>query len=126
MSKDIRRRSFLQGSVALPVVLPLVTLGPVPQTSIITLTNLASEGKFLSSDLKIPGDVSTGNWHFFLDGVPVKDTPYGNRFLKEIYAPGNESGYVVMYLDKDKNGRRSPETEVIHGNWSYRDMPETA
>lgn len=120
----ITRRNLLQGAVVVPMALPFITLGPVPQTPVKTLIKLASEGKFMSSPLHIPEDVHKGNWVFFLDGISLKDGPYKNRFLKEIYAPGDESGYVVMYLESDEDGFTAALTEVIHGNWSFRDMPD--
>ena len=83
----------------------------IPTTPITTLNSLAAEGKFASADLQIPSNVSS--WEdveIFLDGVKHE----GSIF--EIYAPGDDTGWAVIYTKEDDK----KFYDLIHGNWSFK------
>lgn len=96
------------------VVLPVPLLNVPGLASAETLTKLAAEGKFLSSRLELPTDWSTTDFAFYLDGVKQTDDAL---FFKEIYAPGDESGWAVIY------NRTEPwdgGTRVVYGRWTVK------
>ncbi len=112
--KDVSRRQVLKGTAkgaAVTVVLPMA-LGPIPGlTDISTLEQLAAEGKFASSDLQLPQDLHSADFTFYLDDVKQED-----GYIKEVYAPGDSSGWAVIYA---KSKPHTGETELIRGNWAF-------
>lgn len=78
-------------------------------TSPVTLEKLAAAGKFASMPLMLPQDVCTVDWRILLDGELL------SCYVVEVYAPGNETGWAVVY--KDTEAGRIGEMELIYGNW---------
>lgn len=76
-------------------------------TPIVTLARLAAEGKFASVDLMLPESLMLMNPNVTLNGEPF------TRFITEIYAPGDETGYVLAY-PYDRNAG----IELIKGNFA--------
>lgn len=117
------RRDILKGSMvagAVPV-LP-VPAGPVPGlVDIVTLGRLAAEGKFASVDIGLPEDVMSADFTFFLDGHQL---PADKLMVREIYAPGDDAGWVVAYK-RDQGERWRGETELIRGRWTFTKTPRT-
>ena len=109
----LTRRDVLKGTVigaAAVVALP-VTAAPVPNlTPVVTLERLAAESKFASVELSLPIDVCTTEFRFTLNGKP-----YTEFMIKEIYAPGDDTGWAVIYTPiRDDMVHR---TRVVYGNW---------
>ncbi len=116
------RRNMLKMTAAVPV-LALVPLAPIPDLAPLkTLEQLTAEGKYISVLHGLPCDTATAEWEFHLNGTLVDHTEV---FLKEIYAPGDDTGWAVVYRpmhDKQgrPTGRQVGETELIHGNWHIK------
>ena len=113
------RRELLKGTIATAAVatMPLPSFAIPGLASITTLEQLAAEGKFASSPLYLPEDVHSDDWKFWLNGKLFKG------FIKEIYAPGDSTGWAVVWPREDKN--RYLETELIRGNWTMKRVPAT-
>lgn len=136
------RRDFLTGSGRIAAIVAataaIVPQFPIPGLTqvledpkwpgdVITLERLAAEGKFASSPLSIPANVHNADYAFWFNGVKQS-----NIFLTEIYAPGDESGWAIVYrpgengdrLIRDKTGE--PILDVVQGNWRFEivDDPE--
>lgn len=75
-------------------------------TPVKTLARLAVEGTFVSVDLNLPDHVHTMNPGITLDGEPFK------RFCAEVYAPGDESGYALVFPED-----RNAGIELVKGNF---------
>ncbi len=116
------RRDMLKMTAAVPV-LAIVPLGPIPDlTPAKTLESLAAEGKYVSATHYLPLDVLSTKWEFSLNGV-VQDNRYGGTLLQEVYAPGDHTGWAVVYVKVYKSdGSRSNanHTKLIHGNWRIK------
>ena len=79
-------------------------------TSPVTLEKMGAEGKFASVPLSIPRDVQTVDWTILFEGKPTTYFPI------EVYAPGDESGWAVVYKPAD-DGSHTGQSELIHGRW---------
>lgn len=86
-------------------------------THIVTLAKLAAEGKFVSIGHSLPVDLHQTEWLFTCDGkeYPVVD-------LVEVYAPGDNTGWAVIYVKKHI-GIPLGKTEVVRGNWTIERKP---
>ncbi len=100
---------MLIGAAAVPLVVALPTSGPTPQADLVTLERLAAEGKFVSATHELPPDVCTARRDIWLNGRPYHEP------VAEIYAPGDESGWAVVFDDLDTGN-----TSLVKGNWSFR------
>ncbi len=116
------RRNFMKGTVATAatvVVLPMPSYAIAGLTPITTLSQLAAEGKYASTDHELPQDVATADFKFFLNGKLFE--PIGDEigFIKEIYAPGGPSGWAVVYVNryKDEVVYHGVETKLVRGDW---------
>ncbi len=76
-------------------------------TPVTTLARLAAEGKFASLDLNLPADQLYMNPNITLNGEPF------TRFVTEVYAPGDNTGYALAY-PYDRNAG----VELIKGNFA--------
>ncbi len=76
----------------------------------VTLAKLAAAGKFASVPLGLPLDVQTVDWEILFEGEPTKYIPI------EIYAPGDESGWAVVYVPTE-DGSHCGQAELISGRW---------
>ena len=75
-------------------------------TDIITLSKLAVEGKFVSSDLNLPSDSARYDWKFFINDKEFER-------VKEAYAPGNDyDGYVIFYVLDEETSSLKLEMET--------------
>lgn len=81
-------------------------------TPITTLEKLAAEEKFVSVPLNLPVDWVATDWIFKNNGVEMS-----NSYLTEVYAPGDENGWAVVYVD-DAEGGHTGETMLIRGIWT--------
>ena len=79
-------------------------------TSPATLTKLAARGMFASKPLNMPPDIHSGNITILCDGE-VSHKP-----VIEVYAPGDETGWAVVYKPTEDGGYTG-ETELIFGKW---------
>jgi len=119
------RRQVLTGAAATAAVvtLPMPSLAIPGLTDVVTLTRLADEGKYACSHLpSLPTNRLALDWKFFLDDElyePAGSNQIGQSFIKEIYAPGDDSGWAVVYVNKRVDGevRYTTETMIVHGNW---------
>ncbi len=108
------RRQLLKGSVtgAAALALPSPAFSIPDLTDACTLTSLAAAGRFASSPLKIPTDVHSAKFRFLLNGQEFRpDSPS----IVEIYAPGDDTGWAVVYIDNEVPFTGG--TELIRGDW---------
>lgn len=98
-----------------------VTQPVTPATDIVTLERLAAEGKFMSAKHQLPANWMTGNFAFTLNGVTLTNP---ELFFVEIYAPGNETGWAVVYKKRTKGEHWDGATEVLHGNYEFWEVEE--
>lgn len=108
MSKSTRR-DFLAGTVGVGAVAilpgaPIAGLAPIE-----TLASLAAQCKYISAVHMLPGDLHEADWRFSLNGEPLPE----GTFCKEVYAPGDESGWAIVFRKPFRNGA----VELIRGNW---------
>lgn len=83
---------------------------PVPGlTEITTLSKLAAESKFASSDLDMPDNHLLYDYEFFLDGEKQ------DVMLIEIYAPGDSTGWALVW-EEVAPGKR--DTKLVRGKWT--------
>lgn len=109
-----------------PIAVRAAGFSPGGDDEIITLEKLAAEGKFCSSPLNIPANVHKVDYVFYLDGVKQN-----NIFLTEVYAPGDDTGWAVVYRGRGDKGHLlgedgEPIMDVVRGNWRFEivDDPE--
>ena len=95
------RRQVLKGAAAGAVVAIVPSVAIPGLAPVTTLERLAAEGKYISVMHDLPLDRHSRDYTFTLDG---KRTPKG-LFLYEIYAPGDSSGWAVVYIAVDSTGR---------------------
>ena len=114
------RRDILKGAVvttaAAATLVALPTAANIPGlTPAQTLVKLAAEGKFASSSLMLPSDVLSVGFEFTLNGEKMPD-----GFIKEIYAPGDETGWAVVYNEVTDNSPFDGSTHIVRGDWRFR------
>lgn len=121
---SITRRDLLKGTAATAVVatVPMPSREIAGLTPAKTLTQLAAEGKYASSDHHLPADQMGCDFEWFLDGVRQGESEH--FFVREIYAPGDQNGWAVLYV-KQPGAERSEE-RVVHGNWTFTKTPSSA
>lgn len=111
--REMMKRAAGVGAIAAATVALPRTALPIPGlTQVETLVKLASEGKFLSAELQLPPDHHTTDFAFYLDGVEQTDD---KLFFKEIYAPGDGSGWAVIY---NRSEPWDGGTRVVRGRWT--------
>ncbi len=117
------RRDLLKGALATAAVSAVPFAAIAGLTPVVTLGQLASEGKYANADLELPGDLHDNalEWQMRLDGELIGK----GVFVKEIYAPGDASGWAVLY-SKEKNDRYTGETELVRGRWKMWRVPAPA
>ncbi|KKL14100.1 hypothetical protein LCGC14_2519170 [marine sediment metagenome] len=79
-------------------------------SSPVTLAKFAASGMFASVLLMIPQDVHSADIKVHYEGVLTK------RFVLEVYAPGDETGWAVVYKEA-VDGIHTGEVELILGKW---------
>lgn len=79
-------------------------------SSPVTLSKLAASGMFASVLLGIPSDVHNADFKIHYEGVLTK------RSVLEVYAPGDETGWAVVYKEA-VDGFHTGEIELIWGKW---------
>ncbi len=75
-----------------------------------TLAKLAARGMFASVPLNMPQDIHSANLEIRFEGKVTE------RSIIEVYAPGDETGWAVMYKSSEA-GLHTGETELIWGRW---------
>lgn len=117
------RRDLLKGVIAATAVAVIPASFIPGLTPVVTLGQLATEGKYANAELTIPGDIDdpTREWQFRLNGGLLED----GRFIKEIYAPGDHTGWAVLYI-KRTGDHHTGETELVRGRWTIRRVPASA
>ncbi len=97
---------------------------PIPDlTPIVTLGQLAAEGKYANADLILPADIHSDekDWQFSLNGESLEK----GVFIKEIYAPGDDTGWAVLY-SKKTGDNYTAATELVRGRWTMWRVPVSA
>ena len=79
-------------------------------TSPATLAKLAARGMFASVPLSMPQDIHTADIKILFEGE------VSERSIIEVYAPGDETGWAVVYKP-GVDGAHTGETELIWGQW---------
>lgn len=75
-----------------------------------TLAKLAARGMFASVPLNMPPDIYSANLQILFEGEVT------TKSILEVYAPGDESGWAVVYKS-DEDGKFVAETELVWGKW---------
>lgn len=84
-------------------------------TPVVTLESLAAEGKFASVEKQLPIDIHASDFKFTLDGEAF------DGFVAEIYAPGDDTGWAVVY-EKHQSGQ-SHKQKLVRGDWRFEKTP---
>ena len=80
-------------------------------TSPATLAKLAARGMFASVPLSMPQDIHRADIKILFEGE------VSERSIIEVYAPGDETGWAVVYKPGPNDGSFTGETELIWGQW---------
>ncbi len=117
------RRDLLKGALATAAVSAVPFAAIAGLTPVVTLGQLAADGKYANSETMLPEDIhdQDRHWKFSLKGKPVSD----RTFIKEIYAPGDDTGWAVLYV-KTHGGPYKGETELVRGRWKMWRVPAPA
>lgn len=88
--------------------------GPIPELADeVLLRELSGELKFMSANHQLPDDWCTGEFKFTFDGHEITGAS-----IREIYAPGDETGWAVVYNLASEHGRsHDGSVSIIRGNW---------
>ncbi len=86
-------------------------------TSPATLAELAARGMFASVLLNMPSDIHNANLTICFKGIKTK------RNVLECYAPGDETGWAVVYKNAEDIVEHTHETELIYGVWTLHREP---
>lgn len=114
---EATRREILKGTIAISAAIALPIGAPIPELApIATLASLAAEGKYASVEYSLPDDIMNEelDWVFTLDGRRFMG------FVKEIYAPGDHSGWAVVYPEREPGQKFTGKTELVRGSWSMK------
>ena len=112
------RRDVLKGTLGAAALIAVPTVPIHGLSDISTLERLTAEGKYFSSLHQLPEDVAAANLRITLDGRHMN-----HLGIKEVYCPGDDAGWAVVYKEPRQGNEFGAETEIIRGNWRVERLP---